>query len=394
MKRTLAILLAVVLLFACIPASAFAADIEDYEDELDELSAKYDELEAQQKAIQAEIDKAKTEKEKTLAQKRQIDSQISSTRAQISLLNDKISLLESNISEQEQALAAKEKDIEENYQLLKKRLRAMYAAGNASVLGLVLGADSFTEFLSRAQVASRVAKHDQELIETMREELLEIEEIKAGIEADRDGVESAKSQQSVKQSQLTDQLAETQDMIEDIEQMEQEYLANKAEIDKAMAEAQAEIDAIYAELDPSEDVYEGGKLLWPAVRGFSYISSDYGWRFGGTDFHTGIDLAGLNAAGSGIYGQPILAAASGKVIYSQTSYVQGRGYGIYLMIDHGSGISTLYGHCSRLAVSTGDTVSRGEVIGYVGSTGWSTGPHLHFEVRVNGSYTNPWPYLK
>ena len=394
MKRTLAILLAVVLLFACIPASAFAADIEDYEDELDELSAKYDELEAQQKAIQAEIDKAKTEKEKTLAQKRQIDSQISSTRAQISLLNDKISLLESNISEQEQALAAKEKDIEENYQLLKKRLRAMYAAGNASVLGLVLGADSFTEFLSRAQVASRVAKHDQELIETMREELLEIEEIKAGIEADRDGVESAKSQQTVKQSQLTDQLAETQDMIEDIEQMEQEYLANKAEIDKAMAEAQAEIDAIYAELDPSEDVYEGGKLLWPAVRGFSYISSDYGWRFGGTDFHTGIDLAGLNAAGSGIYGQPILAAASGKVIYSQTSYVQGRGYGIYLMIDHGSGISTLYGHCSRLAVSTGDTVSRGEVIGYVGSTGWSTGPHLHFEVRVNGSYTNPWPYLK
>jgi murein DD-endopeptidase MepM/ murein hydrolase activator NlpD len=170
--------------------------------------------------------------------------------------------------------------------------------------------------------------------------------------------------------------------------MEAEYLANKAEIDKAMEEAQAEIDAIYAQLDPTDDVYEGGQLLWPAVKGSTYISCDYGWRFSGTDFHTGIDLTG-----GGIYGQPILAAASGTVIYSQTTYTAGKGYGIYLMIDHGSGISTLYGHCSALAVTTGDTVTRGQVIAYVGSTGWSTGPHLHFEVRINGTYTSPWPYI-
>lgn len=394
MKKKLALLLACAILLSSLPAPAFAADKEDYQDELDALSSRYDELEAQQKAIQAEIDKTKNEKEKTLAQKRQIDNQISGVRQQISLLTDKINLLEGNITEQEEALAQKQQDMEENYQLLKKRLRAMYAAGNASTLGLVLGADSFSEFLSRTQVASRVAQHDRELIETMRDEIKEIEDIKAGIEADKADVESAKSQQAVKQDQLAGQLAETQDMIVDLEQMEKEYLANKAEIDKAMADAQAEIDKIYAELDPSDDVYEGGQLLWPAVRGFSYISCDYGWRFGGTDFHTGIDLAGQNSAGSGIYGQPILAAASGTVIYSQTTYTQGRGYGIYLMIDHGSGISTLYGHCSRLAVSTGDKVSRGQVIAYVGSTGWSTGPHLHFEVRVNGSYTNPWPYVK
>lgn len=388
MKRTIAVLLAAAMIIAVIPASAFAADIDDYQDELDALSAKYDELEAQQKAIQAEIDKAKTEKEKTVAQKQQIDTQISSVRSQISLLSDKITLLEGNIADQEQALADKQAEIDENYELLKKRLRVMYSTGNASVLGLVLGADSFTEFLSRAQVASRVAKHDQELISTMREEFAAIEEIKEGIEASKAEVESAKDQQAVKQTQLASQLAETQDMISDLEQMEAEYLANKAEIDKAMEEAQAEIDAIYAQLDPTDDVYEGGQLLWPAVKGSTYISCDYGWRFSGTDFHTGIDLTG-----GGIYGQPILAAASGTVIYSQTTYTAGKGYGIYLMIDHGSGISTLYGHCSALAVTTGDTVTRGQVIAYVGSTGWSTGPHLHFEVRINGTYTSPWPYI-
>jgi murein DD-endopeptidase MepM/ murein hydrolase activator NlpD len=388
MKRTIAVLLAAAMIIAVIPASAFAADIDDYQDELDALSAKYDELEAQQKAIQAEIDKAKTEKEKTVAQKQQIDAQISSVRSQISLLSDKITLLEGNIADQEQALADKQAEIDENYELLKKRLRVMYSTGNASVLGLVLGADSFTEFLSRAQVASRVAKHDQELISTMREEFAAIEEIKEGIEASKAEVESAKDQQAVKQTQLASQLAETQDMISDLEQMEAEYLANKAEIDKAMEEAQAEIDAIYAQLDPTDDVYEGGQLLWPAVKGSTYISCDYGWRFSGTDFHTGIDLTG-----GGIYGQPILAAASGTVIYSQTTYTAGKGYGIYLMIDHGSGISTLYGHCSALAVTTGDTVTRGQVIAYVGSTGWSTGPHLHFEVRINGTYTSPWPYI-
>ena len=119
-----------------------------------------------------------------------------------------------------------------------------------------------------------------------------------------------------------------------------------------------------------------------------------GWRFGGTDYHTGIDIAGLNSAGQGIYGKPILAAADGTVAFTQTNYVAGRGYGIYLIIDHGGGISTLYGHTSGLAVNVGDTVKRGQTIAYVGSTGWSTGPHLHFEVRVNGSHVTPWSYLK
>jgi len=370
-----------------------------YQQQLDALESRYDELEAQQKAAQAEINKVKDEKDKQLAQKRQIDYQISGTREQISVLNDRISLLEGNIAEQQSALEAKEAEIDKNYSMLKLRMRSMYATGNASILGLVLGAEDFSGFLSRAQVASRIARHDRELLDGLYEDLAEIKEIKAGIEEDKSQVESAKAQQADKQAVLSSQLAETNGMIQDLDALEKEYTANKAAIDAAMKQAQAEIDEIYKMLQPSTEVYEGGIMFWP-VTGYSTLTSYYGWRFSGSDFHTGLDISGTNSAGVGIYGQPIRAAANGTVTFTRTTYINGYagGYGIYCMIDHGTdengnSISTLYGHCSRLAVSPGDVVNRGQVIGYVGSTGWSTGPHLHFEVRVNGVHTNPLPYL-
>ncbi|PWM23217.1 MAG: hypothetical protein DBX44_06080 [Oscillospiraceae bacterium] len=268
----------------------------------------------------------------------------------------------------------------------------MYKAGNASVLGLVLGAEDFSDFLTRSKVASRVAQHDQELIEEMQVKLAEIQDTKDSIEADKIDLEGTKSQQDAKRVQLAGQLADTQDQIQDIEALEQDYLANKAAIDKQMEEVQAEVDAIYAKIK-SEGEYEGGIMLWP-VEGYETVTSDYGWRFGGTDFHTGIDIARLNAKGEGIYGKPIRAAADGTVAFTQTTFTPGRGYGIYLIIDHGGGISTLYGHTCGLNVKLGDKVKRGQTIAFVGSTGWSTGPHLHFEVRVNGAYTSPWPYLQ
>lgn len=374
----------------CISPVSSAAN--DYQSQLDALSAKYDQLEKQQKEIQAQINKAKTEKDKQLAAKKQLDNQIYSVRQQITVLNEKISMLEDEISDKQDQLDKQMHDIEDNYELLKKRLRVMYKTGNATVLGLVLGADDFTEFLSHTQVTSRVAQHDRELIEEMTEKLREIRKIKEGIESDKAELETSKSQQATKQTVLAGQLEQTKDHIQDIEQLEKDYLANQQALTKQMKEVQAEVDAIYSKIQ-SEGEYDGGIMLWP-VAGYKTVTSDYGWRFGGTDFHTGIDIARTNAAGQGIYGKPILAADDGKVVFTQTSYVPGRGYGIYLIIDHGGGVTTLYGHSCGLNVKLGQKVKRGQTIAYVGSTGWSTGPHLHFEVRVNGNYTNPWPYLK
>ncbi len=390
-RRALIGLMALLMLVSISPVT-FGADADDYKDQLNSLSSRYDELEKQQKAIQSQIDKAKTEKDKHLAQKKQLDNQIYGVRQQITVLNDKISLLEQGISKKEEELQTQQQLIQDNFELLKKRLRVMYKTGNASVLGLVLGAEDFTEFLSRTQVTARVAQHDRELIEDMHDKLAQIKEVKEAIEGDKADLETTKSQQSDKQNQLAQQLLQTQDQIQDIEALEKDYLSNKTQLDQQMKEVQAEVDAIYAKIQ-STGTYDGGIMLWP-VAGYKTVTSDYGWRFGGTDFHTGIDIARTNAAGQGIYGKPILAAADGTIAFTQTTYVPGRGYGIYLIIDHGGGISTLYGHTCGLNVKMGQKVKRGQTIAYVGSTGWSTGPHLHFEVRVNGKHTNPWPYLK
>ena len=118
------------------------------------------------------------------------------------------------------------------------------------------------------------------------------------------------------------------------------------------------------------------------------ITSYYGWRFNNTDFHTGIDISGAN-----VYGKSVVAANPGRVAFVNTSYTNGVGYGMYVIVDHGGGYSTLYAHLSAIDVSVGDVVARGTPIAKVGSTGWSTGPHLHFEVRINGQHQNPLNYL-
>jgi murein DD-endopeptidase MepM/ murein hydrolase activator NlpD len=398
-RRGLALLLAAALaLTGAVPAGA--ASTAEYKKQLQDLSSRYSELEKQLTSVQQDINRAKTEKDKQLAVKNQLDNQIYSTRQQITVLNERIDLLTGQIAELEDQIAEKQADMEnqelrisDNQELLKRRLRVMYTTGNATVLGLLLGADSFSEFLTRAQVASRVAEHDQDLIRDMTRELAEIRDIKESIEETKleveenmKDVEDSRVLLGDKQASLGTQLSQTQDAIEDIAALEKEYLANKAALEKQQKEVQAEIDSVYAQIQ-SIGKYEGGVMLWP-LEGYYTVTSDFGWRFGGTDFHTGIDISGQS-----VYGKPIRAAAAGRVAFVQTKYVANRGYGIYLIIDHGSNISTLYGHTSGIAVKVGQQVKRGQTIAYVGSTGWSTGPHLHFEVRENGKYVTPWKYL-
>ncbi len=214
-------------------------------------------------------------------------------------------------------------------------------------------------------------------------------EIKSEIEEDKSAVEGDKAEMAEKKEELDDQFKLAQDKIHDIDAMEKAFMANKAELQKQMKQVQAQMQAIYDEINrESMNVpYTGGVMQWPS-RSLSQITSSYGSRFGGSDFHTGIDIAG-----SGAYGTPVLAAATGTVKVANTAVTPGYGYGKYVIIDHGGGIQTLYAHCSALNVSVGQTVAVGQQIAQVGSTGWSTGPHIHFEVRKNGQSVNPLSYV-
>ena len=382
-RRALVLLLAGALTLCAVPSVDYATDVSDADQaEIDDLNQQYEELEQQQQEYQAQIDAAKSEKDKYLAEKNQLNGQIDNTQAQIDVLTNKIDLLNSMIAENDATIAELEDEIDKDYEIFKQRARASYMSGDSSTVSLLLGADSFSDFLMKADITARVAENDREMIASLEADIDELQALQEENQANKGDLDASKSTLDEKKSQLNGQVNVIQGQIEDIDELQRQYEANKAEIDAMMQQVQSEINEIYASYE-SEGEYTGGVMTWPLPR-FTSITSYYGWRFNNTDFHTGIDISGSN-----VYGQTIVAAADGVVIKAQQTYTQGVGYGRYLIIDHGGSISTLYGHTSQLLVSEGDRVTRGQAIALVGSTGWSTGPHLHFEVRENGTAVNP-----
>ncbi len=381
-KRLTAALLCMGMLVLLAP-QAMASDPEDT---IADLNDRYNQLEEEAAALQEKIENAQSEKAKQEAIKEKTSQEITIIRNQIAVLEEKITALETEIRNKEEEIDGLEDSIAENYDLFKRRMRAMYMSENTTMLSLVLGADSFGDFLSSSEYLKRVAEHDQTLLDELNQTLANVEQAKAEVEEDQNELSSTKQEVEQKKQQLDAKLNATISEIQNISQMEQEFLADKEAKQKEMEETQAEIDRIYASMDNSGD-YVGGGFMYP-VPGYTYISSYYGWRFNGTDFHTGVDFTGAN-----VNGKSVVAANSGTVSFTKNTYTPGVGYGKYIIVDHGGGYSTLYGHLSSINVSVGDYVSKGENIGNVGSTGWSTGPHLHFEIRINGQHTNPLNYL-
>ncbi|MCI9160845.1 hypothetical protein D1157_09685 [Anaerotruncus sp. X29] len=400
-RRLFAALLALMLV---LPLSVHADEGEELDnsaaqDRLAELNDSYKELEDQKKKVDSQINSARTERKKQEIISAEIDGQINTTTKQIELLNERIGLLTQQIGQLNGSIAqkqiemeAKEEEISEAMELFKKRMRAIYMSGggNNTAIGMMLGAESYSQMVIRAEVVGRVAKHDRELLSKLDQDLKELNELKNGIEQDKQEIEQNKSavegdktEMAVKKEELDSQYQMARDKVEDIAAQEQEYLANKAEIQKKLNMLEAEMKAIYDEIN-KESVnvpYTGGTMRWPSPS-LSQITTHFGE--GG---HTGIDITG-----GGAYGTPVLASGDGVVKVASVQNPDS-GYGKYIIIDHGGGIQTLYAHCSLLSVSVGQTVSAGQQIAQVGSTGWSTGPHIHFEVRKNSQAVNPLAYV-
>ncbi len=400
-RRLFAALLALMLV---LPLSVHADEGEELDnsaaqDRLAELNDSYKELEDQKKKVDSQINSARTERKKQEIISAEIDGQINTTTKQIELLNERIGLLTQQIGQLNGSIAqkqiemeAKEEEISEAMELFKKRMRAIYMSGggNNTAIGMMLGAESYSQMVIRAEVVGRVAKHDRELLSKLDQDLKELNELKNGIEQDKQEIEQNKSavegdktEMAVKKEELDSQYQMARDKVEDIAAQEQEYLANKAEIQKKLNMLEAEMKAIYDEIN-KESVnvpYTGGTMRWPSPS-LSQITTHFGE--GG---HTGIDITG-----GGAYGTPVLASGDGVVKVASVQNPDS-GYGKYIIIDHGGGIQTLYAHCSLLSVSVGQSVSAGQQIAQVGSTGWSTGPHIHFEVRKNSQAVNPLAYV-
>ncbi|XOQ43074.1 MAG: Murein hydrolase activator EnvC [Clostridium sp.] len=384
--RLLAAVLAASLLVLSVPAVQPAEAST-----LSELQQKQSELKQKKAEVDAQLQELKNDKTKKLQYKEALLSQINTVEAQIDNLNDQIASLNSDISEKEQQIAQKQKDIDADIEKLKERLYAIYLTGDASTLEIILNAENLMDLADKTEVLQAITEHDTQLINRLKEEMQSIADQKAEIEKQRDAVAANKKEYDQKQAELTELVNEVNQTIAELSEDESAAEALSKELAQQEAEAAAAIDEWYAQYyaslgegnSNSGGYVSTGNFTWP-LPSCTTITSGYGARWG--TFHKGIDISR-----AGIYGAAIVAADSGKVI--QAGYGQyGTGYGGYgnvVAIDHGGGYSTLYGHMSRVAVSVGQYVTKGQVIGYVGSTGQSTGPHLHFEIRVNGVAKNP-----
>jgi murein DD-endopeptidase MepM/ murein hydrolase activator NlpD len=278
-------------------------------------------------------------------------------------------------------------------QTLGQRAAGAYVAGPGSWFEVVLTSSSFGDLISRQELANRVLLFDSSIVdqvettkarlEDMREEAAEARaEIKVRrdeLKAQVDRVARLTARQAAAQAALEQELAFREDALQDVE-------AAKSSYEAAVRDLQAESDRIRGIIQgggSSGSGSAGGTFYWPTA---GSVTSGYGWRvhpiYGTRRFHSGVDMGGA-------CGQPIYAAASGSVL----SVYWSEGYGLFTILDHGNGLATAYAHQSSTNMSNGEQVSRGEQIGQVGTTGWSTGCHLHFEVRVNGSPVDPMPYL-
>ena len=333
---------------------------------------------------QQELNESKA-KEKSLGdQVNSLEQQINSKQSDIDELEASISEAQAKLETLEEELAAAEEKVNTQNENLNARLRNMYKNGSVGFIDVLMDSGSFSEFLNNLSLVEKVYTSDQDVLEELQKAYDEIDAKKKEIETLQAELSESKATMEEQQSSLEADKAS-------VEKKKSEIAADSAETQRELDKLEADAQALTSSIrnsgsSSSSSKYNGGIMAWP-VPSCHTVSSGYGGRIhpttGKYKFHGGLDIPGS-------YGSAIVAANSGKVIWAGN---RGDSYGNYVIIDHGGGVSTLYGHSSKVLVSTGQSVSRGQRIANVGSTGRSTGPHCHFEVRINGSRVNPNPYV-
>ena len=356
--------------------------------EIDALEEQRDELKAEREGMQAEIDALKDEQAGVLEQKRILDEQNEVYRQELELIEEQVSLytrlVEEKAAELEKAMAAED----EQLATYRQHVRAMEENGKYTYLSIIFGSRSLSELMSNLDMIGEIMEADKRIYDQYTAARENAEEIKAEYEATLEQLNDKQAEYEAEKAELEEKIAEDSAMIS---QLEEEISSNYELYLEVLAQEEAlegDIQSMIAELERQEaanSITSTGTYIWP-LPGYS-PGSAYGWRmhpiFHEMRFHAGEDIGAPS-------GTPILAADSGVATVIPDN---GNGYGNYIMINHGGGRVTLYAHMSAFAISGGATVAQGQVIGYVGSTGNSTGPHLHFEVRVNGATTDPKQYF-
>ena len=356
------------------------ADIDALQDDADALGEQRAELESQLEALA-------DDKSQALARKNLLDSQIANTNARIANVEAQIAQYDALITQTQAELDQAEADEAEQMEVFRQCVRAMEEGGTISYWSVLFNAVDFSDLLGRLDAANEIMEFRQSVVDELRRLQEEIAGKKADLETQRTAQEDAKTELEATLSELDAQRAEANALVAEIENNESEYQTALDEIDAEEEAIQAEIVRLSRELAAANGDTGAalGGYIWPVSS--RRITSPFGPRNtgvpGASTSHKGVDIGGVG------YTTEVHAAKAGTVIVSQRS----SSYGEYVVVSHGSGNTTLYAHMSSRSVSVGDYVDQGDVLGITGSTGISSGPHLHFEITENGSRVNPLNYL-
>ncbi len=396
--KTVSVLLAAVMVFGMVSVPHERPRMVSAEESVEDLRDEKEQLEQRQKELAAQRDSSAQSLQEQEAQKALLQEQINVKVQEIAVnqqmidkLDDQIDAKTYEIAQKEQAIDRKEADIADRFQELRIRLRTISKSGSLSTsLQMLMNSENYYDYLIMSKAIERVSESDQALMDEMEQQLQAIQADKRSLEEDKKLLDEQKAPVVEAQNELNTKKQELDSLYSEInvitDQLNRDIAHYNAEIaaaEAAEAELQEKIDEIIRSTIGTGQTFLSGSMYWPAPNCL-IITSRFKYRWG--RHHNGIDIAG-----SGCYGTPIVAAADGVVVLAEYGSA---GYGNYLMLDHGNDsagrrIMTLYGHSSQLLVSTGQAVSAGQTIALVGASGNVTGPHLHFEVRVDGTPVDP-----
>lgn len=361
----------------------FGLSCHVFSDSLNELKDEQAEIETQEKAAKSELKTIKKDLTDLQIEIAELNDNIINLEYEINSLNAKTISLSTSIQSNKESIEKLSKEYAEKKELLEKRLVETYKEGDTRYLDVLLSSKSITDFISSYYLINEVIESDNSLMDLVYSQKKDLEAKQIKLENERKELTDSKEKADKKQVSLENMKVVKKSYVSQLSNSEKTTQDKITEYQKKLKEIENEI-AILAENSIGGD-YNGGTMRWP-VPGYSKITSPFGMRVHPITkiykLHTGTDIGAPTGAN-------FIAAADGKVIKS----CYNTAYGNMVMIDHGGGVVTLYAHGSKRMVSEGDYVRQGETVLKVGSTGYATGPHAHFEVRINGAYKNPLNYV-
>lgn len=383
--RIKAIILAFVILTLFAVVSVYAVTESDLEQNQNEQQQLQDE----QKKLEEEMLKNQQQQEEQNKKLLELETSIANTERKIDVLTGKITDYNKQIKQKSGEVIALEKSIKKSYERLKNRLRVIYIAGDASNIEILLGAKDFDDFLDKSYLIENIAQQDAELISGISKKIEDIN-------LQQEEIEKAKASEEESQKELEAEITALGKTQDECNKLIEKLQIDQTDIENDIADNEAEMELLVEQFSQMQKEAAGGgmynygegstvltsgkKYILPAPE--CTIVTAY---WGDERNHKGIDFACNGSA----YGKPIVSVAEGTVTVANSTDDWGYGWGYYIMIDHGDGYYTQYAHCSRVVVEVGQTVKQGEIIGYIGNTGNSFGPHLHFECWYNGERYDP-----